>query len=84
MYHPLKFFVGIGIICMVAALLIGIRFLYFYLIIGEGGHIQSLILLAVLTGMGFQCIILGLFADIIAANRRLLEQIRLKQLKKSL
>ena len=84
MYHPLKFFVGIGMICMFAALLIGIRFLYLYVIGEGGGHIQSLILLAVLTGMGFQCIILGLLADIVAANRRLLEQIRLKQLKKLL
>ena len=84
MYHPLKFFVGIGMLCVFASLFIGVRFLYFYIIGEGGGHIQSLILLAVLTGMGFQCIILGLLADIVAANRRLLEQIRLKQLKKIL
>jgi glycosyltransferase involved in cell wall biosynthesis len=84
MYHPLKFFVGIGMVCMFAALLIGIRFLYFYIIGGGSGHIQSLILLAVLATMGFQCIILGLLADVVAANRRLIEQIRLKQLKKML
>lgn len=84
MYHPLRFFVVIGMVCMFAALLIGVRFLYFYVISGGGGHIQSLILLAILVTMGFQCIILGLLADVVAANRRLIEQIRLKQLKKIL
>lgn len=80
MYHPFKFFVSIGILCLTFAFLIGIRFLYFFFFSGGSGHIQSLILLAVLSGMGFQCIILGLVADVVAANRRLLEQIRLKQL----
>lgn len=81
MYHPLKFFVGIGMLCMTGAFFIGVRFLCFY-ISGQGsGHIQSLILLAVLAGMGFQCIILGFVADLVAANRRLLEQLRLRQLK---
>lgn len=84
MYHPLKFFVGIGMACMFGALVIGIRFLYFYVVAGGEGHIQSLILLAVLAGAAFQCIILGLLADVVAANRRLIEQIRLKQLKKML
>ncbi len=81
MYHPFKFFVTIGLLCMIAALSIGIRFLYFYFINDSGGHIQSLILLAVLASMGFQCIILGFVADVIAANRRLLERLRLRQLK---
>jgi hypothetical protein len=81
MYHPLKFFVGMGLVCLFGALLLGIRFLYFYITGEGGGHIQSLILLAVLAGAGFQCIILGLLADVVAANRRLIEQMRLKQLE---
>jgi glycosyltransferase involved in cell wall biosynthesis len=80
MYHPLRFFVSIGIILITLAFFIGIRFLYFYITTGGMGHIQSLILLVVFTGAGFQSIMLGLLADVVAANRRLLEQIRLKQL----
>ncbi len=81
MYHPLKFFVSIGICCLISALYIGLRFLIFFFSGNGSGHIQSLILLAVLAGMGFQCVILGLIGDVIAANRRLLEQMRLRQLK---
>lgn len=80
MYHPLKFFSSIGLGFISMALIIGIRFLYFFLT-GEGeGHIQSLILLAVLAGMGFQCIMLGMLGDVIAANRRLLEKLRIIEL----
>ncbi len=81
MYHPLKFFVTIGLVCMAASFLIGLRYLYYFILEGGGGHVQSLILLAVLAGSGFQCIILGLLADIVSANRRLLEQVRMKQLE---
>lgn len=83
MYHPFKFFVSIGLFSLIVALTIGIRFLYYYFIGGGSGHIQSLILLAVLAGVGFQCIILGFVADVVAANRRLLEQLRLRQLKEN-
>jgi hypothetical protein len=80
MYHPLRFFVSIGIVLITFAFFIGIRFLYFYITTGGTGHIQSLILLVVFAAGGFQSIMLGLLADVVAANRRLLEQIRLKQL----
>jgi glycosyltransferase involved in cell wall biosynthesis len=80
MYHPLKFFLTAGSFFMSLAFLLGARFLYFFYLGQGNGHIQSLILLAVLAIMGFQCIILGLLADVVAANRRLLEQIRLNQL----
>jgi glycosyltransferase involved in cell wall biosynthesis len=79
MYHPLKFFVTLGIVCLMGSMLLGIRYLYYFINEGGGGHIQSLILLAVLAGAGFQCVILGLLADVVSANRRLLEQMRLKQ-----
>ena len=41
-----------------------------------GGHVQSLILAAVLLMMGFMTLIIGLQADIIAKNRKLLEDIQ--------
>src|SRR5680860_226262 len=76
MYKPLKFFGAIGSIVFGLGLISGIRFLV-YFIIGDGsGHIQSLILVAVLMMLGGQIIIVGLQADIIAANRKMLEDIQ--------
>jgi hypothetical protein len=53
----------------------GIRFLYFYFSGSPVGHIQSLILAAVLIIVGFQVILIGLVADVLAANRKLLEEV---------
>jgi glycosyltransferase involved in cell wall biosynthesis len=81
MYYPLRFFAGIGAGFLAVSLFLGIRYMI-YNIIGQGaGHVQSLILLTILALMGFQSIVLGLMGEIIAANRRLLEEIRLKLLR---
>lgn len=72
-YQPLKTLTLVSLAFLVPGLLIGFRFLY-YLSIGAGaGHVQSLILAAILLIVGFQVFILGLVADLMAANRRLLE-----------
>ncbi len=75
MYEPLKMFSYLGAVIFGLGFLLGGRFLYFYLIDSGAGHIQSLILAAVLMIVGFQVFILGLMADIIGSNRRLLENI---------
>jgi hypothetical protein len=54
-------------------LLIGVRFLYFFFNQQGAGHIQSLILATILLIVGVQVLILGLVADLMATNRRLLE-----------
>lgn len=73
MYQPLKVFFSIGIILGLVGLLGVARFLYYYLA-GDGiGHVQSLILSAVFLIVGFQVVLIGLLADLIAANRKLLE-----------
>ena len=75
MYRPLKFFFTIGIIIFASGVIISIRYLY-YMLIGEGaGHVQSIILAAILMMLGFQTIVIGLISDLIAANRRLSEEI---------
>ena len=75
-YRPFRFFMTIGSILFGIGLLIGLRFLWFY-IAGEGdGHVQSLILASVMLGMGFQTILIAFVADLLAANRRLLEEQR--------
>ncbi len=73
MYEPLKMFFSIGGIVFSAGLLISIRFLYFYLAGNGSGHIQSLLLSAILVIVGFQIFIIGLLADLIAFNRKLIE-----------
>jgi hypothetical protein len=74
-----------GAIVFGAGLLIGLRFIYFYITSGGSGHIQSLILTAVLLIVGFQVFILGLVADMIGSNRRLIEDAlyRLKKMEHS-
>jgi glycosyltransferase involved in cell wall biosynthesis len=83
MYEPLKvfFYIGLGLLAVGLA---GVgRFLYFYFIGGAAGHVQSLVLSAALLIVGFQVLLIGLLADLIAANRRLIEEAlyRLKRLE---
>ena len=72
-YQPLKTFTILSLFFLAAGTLIGARFLTFYVRGTGGGHVQSLILAAILLIVGFQLFILGLVADLLAANRRLLE-----------
>jgi len=77
-YRPFRFFGTIGAVLFSAGFLIGLRFLWHYLQGNGEGHIQSLILASVLLGMGFQTILVAFVADLLAANRKLLEDIRFK------
>jgi glycosyltransferase involved in cell wall biosynthesis len=78
LYSPLRFFSTLGVIALTAGMLIGLRFLYFYLFVpaSSGGHIQSLILCAILILLAVQFVVMGFLADLIAANRKLLQDIR--------
>lgn len=75
MYRPMRFFCSFGAVFLLLGIALGVRFLI-YLGMGEAGHVQSLILAAILIIMGFQSILIGLQADVIAANRKLLEDIQ--------
>jgi glycosyltransferase involved in cell wall biosynthesis len=75
MYNPLRLFFFIGGTSCLLGFLLGLRYLYFYLTAAANGHIQSLILSAILMIVGFQVMVIGLVADLIAANRRLNEDI---------
>lgn len=76
MYKPLKFFLLLGTGIFSVGVLLGIRYLIYLCMGNSGGHIQSLILAAILMMMGFQTIVTGLLADIIAANRKILEDVQ--------
>ncbi|MGD8439212.1 MAG: glycosyltransferase family 2 protein [Holophagae bacterium] len=75
LYNPLRIFLRIGAIPVVLGMALLIRFLYFYFT-GEspGGHVQSLILAVILITVGVQVWVVGVVADLIAVNRRLLEE----------
>lgn len=76
MYKPLRFFGVMGGIIFALGTILGLRFLVYYFMGSGGGHIQSLILASTLLLIGFQTIIIGLQADNIASNRKLLEDIQ--------
>ncbi len=73
MYKPLKSFTFLAVIPTVIGLLIGFRFLYYMAVGTAGGHVQSLILGCTLIIIGFLTLMIGLVADVIAANRKLLQ-----------
>lgn len=75
-YRPFAFFGTIGLVLFGAGFLLGLRFLWFYFSGQGSGHIQSLILASILLGMGFQTLLVAFIADLLAANRKLLEDIR--------
>ncbi len=74
MYRPLTVFSAIGSVLIVLGSLPAARFLWFYFSGDRVGHIQSLILAAILIIVGFQVFLIGLLADVISANRKLLEE----------
>jgi glycosyltransferase involved in cell wall biosynthesis len=75
MYRPLRVFSAIGITLVGLGLIPGVRFLYFYFWLGErSGHIQSLILGAILLIIGFQVLLIGLLADILSSNQKMIEE----------
>jgi len=74
-YRPFQFFLTLGSVLFLAGLGLSGRFLYFYFSGQRQGHIQSLILAAVLMIFGFQTGLLAFIADLQSVNRRLLEEL---------
>ena len=75
-YQPFRFFMTIAAALFGLGLLLGLRFLYFYFTSDESSHIQSVILSGVLMGMGFQTGLIAFIADLLAVNRKLMEEVR--------
>ncbi|HUV39486.1 MAG TPA: glycosyltransferase family 2 protein [Planctomycetota bacterium] len=74
MYEPLKTFVYLSMVPLVVALFLGVRFLWYHMSRGgAAGHVQSLIVMAVLFMLSFLLIVLGILADLIYNSRRLTE-----------
>ncbi len=81
MYKPLKFFGTIGAVIFAAGLVPGIRFLVYMAMGDSAGHVQSLILTAILLMLGFMVFMLGVMGDLISKNRKLLEDIQYRTRK---
>jgi glycosyltransferase involved in cell wall biosynthesis len=72
MYRPLKVFTALGASITLVGVVIGLR--YLLLFFGrDPGHLQSVVLSAILVIVGFQVALIGLVADLIAFNRKILE-----------
>lgn len=78
LYRPLRFFFTLGSIPFSLGVMLGIRWLIFFFIGTERTRIPSLILTAILILIGFQLWMFGLVADLMAANRQLLEDNQLR------
>ncbi|MBF2001117.1 MAG: glycosyltransferase family 2 protein [Synechococcales cyanobacterium M58_A2018_015] len=79
LYRPLRFFTLLGSIPFTLGTLLGMRWLLlFWLVDPTRSRAPSLILAAILILIGFQLWMFGLVADLMAANRRLLEENRLR------
>ena len=78
LYKPLRFFLFLGSGPFSLGVLLGIRWLIYYFLGTERTRIPSLILAAILILIGFQLWMFGLVADLMAANRRMLEEMQLR------
>ena len=75
MYRALRVFFITGGVLILLGLLPIVRFLVFFFQ-GQGdGHLQSLLLGAVLVIVGFQTLLMGMVADLVNFNRKILEEI---------
>ena len=74
-YKPFRFFTTIGLAMLGFGFLIGLRFLYYYIVEQESGKLQSLVLAAILSISGVQAIALAFLGELHATNRKILEKL---------
>lgn len=73
MYRPLKVFTMIGLVMALIGAVPMVRFLYFYLFVNGTGKVQSLIIGSALLTIGALTFVLGIIADLLSQNRKLIE-----------
>lgn len=80
LYQPVRLFSALAIVIALPGIFAFLRFLYL-VSIGQGsGNIQSLVIGAALLAVGTILAIGGILADLIAANRTLLAELRARQI----
>jgi glycosyltransferase involved in cell wall biosynthesis len=75
-YRPLAFFSAIGTVFLFVGLLVGGRFVYYFLMGDGSGRVQSVILASLCITLGTLLFMMGFIADLVATNRKLLEKIQ--------
>ncbi len=75
MYEPLKVFLLLGLTLFGAGVALGLRYAWFWWQGEVRGHIQSAILSVLLLILGFQTLQMGVMADLVASNRKLIEDL---------
>lgn len=76
MYRPLAVFTAIASVFSSSGVLLGVRYLH-YMRKGEGtGHVHSLILSSMLIIIGVLTGVVGLLADVISGNRKLIQEVQ--------
>ncbi|MGM9993223.1 MAG: glycosyltransferase family 2 protein [Candidatus Avigastranaerophilus sp.] len=80
-YRPFRFFAIIGGSIFIIGLILLARFLYLYIVDQGSGHVQSLIISSILVITGFQTVLFGVLADLLAINRKLIEDIQVRTKK---
>lgn len=84
LYKPLKFFSLFAAIVALPGVIAFVRFLILFMSGSGSGNLQSLIIGAALIAAGAVIFMGGLLADLIAANRILLAEIRARHLQKDI
>lgn len=79
-YRPFRFFAILAGMFFLVGVLIGLRFLYYFVFESGAGHIQSLILSAILIITGVQVGVIAVLSELLSINRKILEDIQ-KRLK---
>lgn len=81
-YRPFRVFSIFAVLMFLAGISLGVRFLIYWIYGNSEGHVQSLILAAILLIGSFQVGLTGLLADLISVNRQMLEDIQFRQKEK--
>ena len=76
MYKPLYCFTLVAMVPSLIGVLVWVRLLIYYFTGRGSGHTQSLILACTLLIIGFVTFVIGLLADVISANRKILEDVQ--------
>jgi glycosyltransferase involved in cell wall biosynthesis len=84
MYEPFRVFVVLGSVLLTGGTVLGLRYAWFWWQGEIRGHLQSAILSVLLLILGFFTMQWGLMADLIASNRKLLEDLLYRVRKQEL
>lgn len=77
-YRPVAFFFWPGLLLAAVGGSAALRFLYAYFTGSGAGHVQSLVMGALCITLGALMLMVALLADMISANRKLLERVNLR------